>query len=75
MIEPKALMGQCGDKENARDYQDLSAHAYLRARRLRNQREQAWVIRSAQDDATELSAQARWYLWQLLHGGNHDEDT
>jgi hypothetical protein len=45
--------------ESAIDYQDLSALQYKRARRLRDQGAQAWVVQSAQDYAAELSAKAR----------------
>lgn len=52
----------------ARDYQDLSACAYLRSRRYRDQEHVDWLTRSAQEDASELAAKAREYLSALLGG-------
>lgn len=54
--------------EYARDYQDLSACAYLRSRRFRDQEHVDWLTRSAQEDASELAAKAREYLSALLNG-------
>lgn len=54
--------------EYARDYQDLSACAYLRSRRYRDQEHVDWLTRSAQEDASELAAKAREYLSALLSG-------
>lgn len=52
--------------EYARDYQDLSACAYLRSRRFRDQEHVDWLTRSAQEDASELALKARAYLYTLL---------
>lgn len=49
--------------ERAKDYQDLSANAYKRARRMRDNGAEAWIIASAQDDAAGLAWQARLYLY------------
>lgn len=60
-----------GLSEYARDYQDLSACAYLRSRRYRDQEHVDWLTRSAQEDASELAAKAREYLHELMYGPYH----
>lgn len=53
--------------ERARDYQDLSAAQYKRARRLRDTGACDWVVSVAQDYAAELAAEARIALSILVN--------
>lgn len=61
-----APVGQSPYLAHARDYQDLSALAYLRARRFRDRDCEPWLCASAQDDAASVAWQARVYLFTLL---------